>query len=66
MVLLDLNALPSWTPFAVAVLMLVVLGLLWLSMRTHLMRADRFAAEDEARAAGEAASVASAPSPDET
>ena len=31
MVLLDLNPLPSWTPFAVAVLMLVVLGLLWLA-----------------------------------
>lgn len=56
MVLLDLNALPSWTPFAVAVVMLVALALLWLSMRRHLRRADRFAAEDGERAAAFVAS----------
>lgn len=70
MVLLDLNVLPSWMPFGVAVLMLVVLALLWLSMRRHLRRADRYAAEDDARAEADAvaepaASGASAASPDE-
>ena len=42
MVLLDLGAqqAPSWLAFAFALLMMVVLLLLWFSMRRHLKRAD--------------------------
>lgn len=46
MVLYDLVAplesgqLPGWTGLAVALVMFAALGLLWLSMRRHLKRAD--------------------------
>lgn len=38
--LLEAGDVPDWTPFVLAVIMLVALGLLWLSMRKHLKRAD--------------------------
>lgn len=42
MVLLDLgrDLAPSWAPLGLAVFLLVVLALLWFSMRRHLKRAD--------------------------
>ena len=48
MVLLDLgrDLAPSWAPLGAALVLLVLLALLWFSMRRHLKRAARFS-EDE-------------------
>lgn len=42
MVLLDLGAAlaPEWLPLLVMVVLFAALGLLWLSMRGHLKKAD--------------------------
>lgn len=42
MVLLDLGTdqAPSWLPFTLALILLVVLALLWFSMSRHLKKAD--------------------------
>lgn len=46
--LLDLGReqAPSWAPLGASVLLLLVLLLLWLSMRRHLKRAARFSEEE--------------------
>ena len=51
--LLDLGSAlaPSWAPLLVAVVMLLALGLLWLSMRRHLKRAAEDEGPDDADAA---------------
>ena len=48
MLLLDLgrDLAPSWSPLATALVLLVVLLLLWFSMRRHLKRAAKFSAEE--------------------
>lgn len=48
MVLLDLgrDLAPSWSPLAAVSILLVVLLLLWFSMRRHLKRAAKFAGEE--------------------
>ncbi|MDO5534789.1 MAG: hypothetical protein Q4F65_09075 [Propionibacteriaceae bacterium] len=50
MVLLDLGRelAPSWAPFGAAMLLLVLLALLWFSMRRHLKRAAKFSGEEGA------------------
>ncbi|MFP5416729.1 MAG: hypothetical protein ACLGHZ_07600 [Actinomycetes bacterium] len=42
MVILDLGSsqAPGWLAFALALVLMAVLALLWLSMRKHLRRAD--------------------------
>lgn len=48
MVLLDLGRelAPSWAPLGAAVILLVLLTILWFSMRRHLKRAARFSEEE--------------------
>lgn len=52
MVLLDLGSAlaPSWAPLLVAVVMLLALGLLWLSMSRHLKRAEEYERQAESDA----------------
>ncbi len=50
MVLLDLglgrDLAPSWAPLGASVLLLLILLLLWFSMRRHLKRAAKLSAEE--------------------
>ena len=47
MVLFDLgrDLAPSWTPLVLAVILLILLALLWFSMRRHLRKAARYSHE---------------------
>lgn len=50
MVLLDLgrDLAPSWAPLGATVVLLLILVLLWFSMRRHLKRAAKFSGEEGA------------------